>query len=276
VPRRPSLAAIIAVAAALTSSTALAAPPSAGINIRWDNCFADGGVMNKAFACNTNAGVDLMVMSAQLDTGMPLVSGMEIRISLKSSVPVLPAWWEFRQSPTAPPGQACRETELTFVASPFLPAGTCVDWGQGQQVGGVGRYGIGDIGPGSAVILIASAVAIENTAALDAGTEYIVGGLSIAHRKTVGTGACGGCNTPVCILFSSLKVTTPQAPDDRLFTIGAHGTDSQIIRWQNGQIQNLVNECTGTFNCNTQFDCVNANPTAARRSTWGQVKSLYH
>ena len=207
---------------------------------------------------------------------MPVVSGMEIRISLKSSTPVLPAWWEFRQSPTAPPGLTCRETALTFVASPFLPAGSCVDWGLGQEVGGIGRYGVGDLGAGSAVILIASAVAIENVLPLDAGPEYIVGGLAISHTKTVGTGACDGCSTPVCILFSSLNVTTPQAPNNRLFTTGANGVDSQIIRWQNGTIQNLVNECTGTFSCNTQFDCLNANPTAARRSTWGQVKSLYH
>jgi hypothetical protein len=269
------IAPLLALAGAtLITSNALAAPTLPGINVRWDNCYADGGVMNKAFACDTNTGFETVVLSVQLDTPMLDVSGMEIRVSLKASVPALPAWWEYRQSPLSEGG--CRETSLSFIASPTLPSGNCVDWGEGRQAGGIGAYRWDELGPGSAVLLIAAAVPSSSLVPqLDPVTEYIVGGLRINHAKTVGTGSCAGCATPVCILFTSLVITTPVIANDRLFTTGANGVDSQIIHWQNGQLTNLVNHCTSTHNCTTEFDCVNISPTASRRNTWGEVKALY-
>jgi hypothetical protein len=78
------------------------------------------------------------------------------------------------------------------------------------------------------------------------------------------------------MLFSALRVTTSVPPAaDRLFTEGANGAGSQIIHWQNAQLANLVNNCTGTFACSTQFDCLAVATTATRRNTWGAVKSLY-
>ena len=270
--RRTLVASLIA---SLLAATSLAAPTLPGINARWDDCYAGGGVMNKTFACNTNTGSELALLSVQLDNGMSNVSGMEIRISLKPSAPVLPAWWVFKTSPLTDDG--CRPKSLCFIASPTPPSGACPDWGSGQEIGGIGRYRIDDIGPGSAVIVIAAAVPPSLLATLDPGTEYVVGGLRIDHAKTVGTGSCGGCETPVCILFTSLDITTPVLANDRLFTAGANGAGSQIINWQNGQLENLVNSCTGTFACNTQFSCVAASeaPVSSRKSTWGAVKSLY-
>ena len=271
--RRPPYTALLALAAAtLIACTALAAPTLPGINIRWDACLADGGLMNKPFACDTNTGIELAVMSVQLDAGLPSVSGMEIRVSLKSSAPALPAWWDFFNT------GSCRQASLSFVSHPstVLPAVNCADWNEGNGGGGaVAAYRVDEIGPGSRVILIASAVPQSTLEQLDPGTEYRVGMLSINHANTVGTAACGGCDTPVCILFTSLKITRPVGFGDLLLTQGANGVESQIVNWQSGQLQNLVNHCTGTFNCTTQFDCVNAGATASRRSTWGEVKALY-
>ena len=271
--RQPRVTALLALAAtALITSSALGAPTLPGINIRWDACLADGGVMNKTFACDTNTGSELAVMSVQLDTNMPQVSGMEIRVSLKSSAPALPAWWDFFNS------GSCRQASLSFISHPslVLPAVNCADWNEGNGGGGaVAAYRVDEIGPGSRVILIATAVPSTSLEALDAGTEYRVGMLGINHALTVGAGACGGCNTPVCILFTSLKITRPAGVGDLLLTQGANGVESQIVNWQSGQLQNLVNQCTGTFNCTTSFDCVNAGVTASRRNTWGAVKALY-
>lgn len=261
---------------ALLASTALAGPTLPGINMRWDNCYADGGVMNKAFACDTNAGSELMVLSVQLDTAMPNVSGMEIRVSLKSSAPTLPAWWVFRSGPVGP-ANGCRPSSLCFIPSPATPLSSCEDWGAGQEGGGIGAYRVDEIGPGSSVTLIASAVPPSALVQLQPVTEYVVGELKVKHAGTVGAGACGGCDTPACLLFTSLNITTPVLASNRLFTQGANGVDSQVIHWQNGQVVSLSNTCTGTFNCNTQFDCALAAtaPTAARHSTWGGVKALY-
>jgi len=261
----------VAVLTIALATSVFAAPTLPGVNIRWDDCFADGGVMNKTFACDTNTGSNLALMSFQLDTGMDHVSGVEIAISLKSTEPTLPAWWEFQNS------GSCRLSSLSYIPSPLL-SGSCVDWGEGIEVGGfpLTGYHLGEMGPGSAVAHMIAAVPQSTLMTLDAGTEYVVGALSLNHAKTVGAGSCGGCDTPVCILFTALKVSTSVPPAaDRLFTQGANGVSSQIIHWQNGQLTNLVNHCSGTFNCTTQFDCLAVTPTAARRSTWGDVKSLY-
>lgn len=271
--RFSSILAVVLVTALATS--ALAAPTLPGINVRWDNCVADGGVMNKVFACDSNAGSDLLVFSLQLDTPMSPVSGMEIRISLKPSVPVLPAWWDFKKSPVSSV-DVCRPASLNFIPSPTLPFAGCADWGEGRENGGIGAYRADELGPGSAVILIASAVpSVSLVQQLDPVTEYVVGALSMNHAKTVGAGSCGGCNTPVCILFTSLDVTTPVLANDRLFTQGANGAESQMLLWQDGQLTNLVNHCTGTFDCTTQFNCMANLATAARHNTWGEVKALY-
>jgi hypothetical protein len=214
--------------------------------------------MNKSFACNTNTGSERAILSLQLDTAMPQVSGLEFRLSLKAAAPTLPAWWQFKNLGT------CRQTSLLFLASPLVTPGACVDWAGGGASAGLAAYNIA-----------ASAVPQTNVQDLLPGTEYIVGGLQMNNLKTVGSGSCAGCDVPVCILFTSLKVAHQNAADDRLFTEGANGVGSQFIHWQNGQLLNLVNHCTDTFNCNTQFDCVLSNPTSTRQNTWGAVKSLY-
>lgn len=273
--RHPRITSLLALAGAtLIASAALAAPTLPGINVRWDNCYADGGVLNKQFACDTNTGSELAVLSVQLDTRMLDVSGMEVRVSLKTSAPTLPAWWMFRSSPVGP-DNGCRPSSLSFLVSPANILATCVDWGAGHESGGLAAYRVDEIGPGSAVVLNASAVPPSVLAQLDPVTEYVVGELRIDHARTVGAGSCGGCDAPVCILFTSLNITTPVLANNRLFTQGANGEGSQIVNWQNGQLVGLVNQCSGTFNCTTQFDCATALVTASRRSTWGAVKSLY-
>ena len=66
-PRRPSATVMqpaLAAVALLLPLLSLAAPALAGtsppgVNLRWDQCFGDGGAWNKDFACNINTGFDL-------------------------------------------------------------------------------------------------------------------------------------------------------------------------------------------------------------------------
>jgi hypothetical protein len=251
------------------ATPALAAPTPPGVNLRWDQCYSDGGVINRTFACDTNAGSDRLVMSFVLDSEMLDVTGMETRVFIESASPALPSWWSMRNAGT------CRLASLSLGTT--LPPGAlnCVDWANGNAVGGIGNYVIGELGPNSVVINAACAVSPENLATLAAGQEYFVGSLTINHAKTVGTGSCAGCDVPVCIVFDRLRVTTPVLANNRTLQGGANGPDSQFARWQNGQETNVTIVFSGpNFGFYHSYTCeLSATPT--RGSTWGAVKSLY-
>ena len=244
---------------------------AAGVNLRWDNCYSDGGVVNKTFACDTNAGSERLVMSFVLDSPKTDVSGMEIRLIFVSAGATVPAWWQFRN-----PG-SCRSTSLTF--STTLPPGSanCLDWGSGNEIGGIGAYTLQS--PGgltTATAVLAAAVPSSSLASLNANQEYFIGSLGINHAKTVGTGACGGCDVPMCIVLDRLRVTSPIPSSDLTLRDPAFGTDSNFARWQNGRETNVqIVNCEGqNFGCYHSYSCV-LSTTPVRSSTWGQVKSLY-
>src|SRR5262249_19873423 len=55
-----------------------------GVNLRWDQCFGDGGAQFRDFACDTNAGSERIVGSFALATDMPNVSGLELHLHVGS------------------------------------------------------------------------------------------------------------------------------------------------------------------------------------------------
>jgi len=243
-------------------------PP--GMNIRWDHCYADGGTANRVFACDTNSGVEFLVMSFELTGEMPLVTGLEFNIAIASASPTLPAWWQFKNSGT------CRQASLNYTGAE-LPIGVnCSDWSNGTAAAGIGRYLIGNTGPNT--VLLQGVAAVPAPMDLLPGNEYTLGTLSISHAKTVGTGACGGCSTPVCIVFSDLKVATPNPADDVRLINGANYLGSVIASWQNSYIAAMFppgHNSVGIFFPAQITQCVPYSTTANRSSTWGQVKALY-
>jgi hypothetical protein len=262
--------AIALFTASLITTAASAAPTPPGVNLRWDQCFSDGGVMNKTFACDTNTGSERLVMSVVLDADKADVSGQELRLMLQSATPTLPSWWAFANVGT------CRQTSMTFATALPLGAVNCLDWADGQATGGIGSYSIGFFGPNSVLLQIAAAVPQSSLATLLAGQEYFVGSLVINHAKTVGTGACLGCDQPVCILFDRLRVTTPVFENNLTLINAANGPDSQFARWQGGHETNVAVDCSGhNLGCIHSFTCVPATATGTRGSTWGAVKALY-
>src|SRR5262245_11737683 len=81
-PRFAHTAAAAVLLALAVNANAAVSPP--GVNVRWDQCYIDGGPANKTFACNTNAGTDRLMLSFVLDAPMSDVSGMEIVVDLRS------------------------------------------------------------------------------------------------------------------------------------------------------------------------------------------------
>jgi hypothetical protein len=221
---------------------------AAGVNLAWNQCIGDGGVQNLVFACNTNTGNRGIVGSFIVDTDIPVVNGNELVVDLQSASAVLPDWWQFTTL------GVCRQTALSIAAH----NGTnCPDMFEGQASMNIAAYQLAKHGlANEARILCVNAVQASAVVVLTAGQEYGIARWQITNAKTVGTPACGGCQTPVCIVFNSANITTDAGLNDTKLTAGA-GPASNYITWQGG---------AGT-------NCPAATPT--KNATWGSVKSLY-
>jgi len=257
----------------------LAAPVVAGtsepgVNLRWDNCYGDGGAWNKAFACDSNVLGEQLVGSIELDQTITRVNSIQFVVDIVAASPALPAWWSLARS------GGCRSTSLDLDPFQYPPSSACVPWAAGPYGGGLGTYSAGPQGPASARVTGAVAVSIDHLGTLSPGTEYFVFRLTIDHAKTVGTGACAGCNEPVCIFLSRVSLFQQgQSMAAIHLERGANFLGSQYVTWQNGYPIDVHHECDPSVpfcaRQYTAFGCVLAGPTSGRRSTWGAVKSLY-
>ena len=284
-PRRPSATVMqpaLAAVALLLPLLSLAAPALAGtsppgVNLRWDQCFGDGGAWNKDFACNINTGFEQLVASFELSSTFTDISGLQVEMDLGSVSPAWPAWWQFKNAGT------CRFASLNMVSSQLVPSANCSDWSTGQATGGIGAYQIGSDGPNRTRIQLVSAVPASALATLDPGQEYFAFALTISHAKTVGTGSCDGCAEPMCIFLSGVRLLSPNSVGAvATLNRGANYSGSQYVTWQHGYPLNITHGCGGQTGggifCQyqqTNFDCVLYNTTGSRGSTWATVKSLY-
>ena len=243
----------------LATAAPVLAQPYPGVALRWNHCFGEGtGLSARSFACDTNAGVEVLVGSFALASEVPNANGNEIVVDLADYPPYygpympvpgpgtpLPEWWKLRQPGT------CRQNALSasFTADPENTV--CQDWGGGQQVGGIGIYRIEDtLGPGRARIVMAVAVPMTALASLVPGVEYYSFTITIRHDKTVGTGACAGCGSTMYILLNSIKVTTSDPYNAYLLSGPLNGSDASFVTW-------------------------NQSPVSTRAASWGSLKSLY-
>jgi hypothetical protein len=240
----------------LTATSAFAA---ANITFAWDNCLSDGGAANKVFACGANTGSNTAVGTFELAAPITGATGIEVVIDLISATS-LPAWWEFNENNLGTPFTGCRSSSLS--ASPSIPgtAANCIDWSASLPNGGLaGTNRVnGSIAPSDTAahrrILIGFAVGAPGND-LVANTEYFGFVMTVNHAKTVGTGSCGGCLTPVCLVLNSVCVAPGAAECVKISDTVIAG--SNFITWQGG---------VGA----------NCQSVPTRNATWGQVKALYH
>jgi len=228
-----------------------------GVNLTWSRCHAEGvGTQNRAFACDTNDGSEVLVVSFVLDAPLAQASGNEVVISLISQDDPLPLWWDLKNL------GACRQTSLSLNLAEDPGDAVCANWQGVGADGGIGAYT--GIAPWMSIdpaltnrvrrILIAIAVPADELADLLANTEYFSCNIVIDHAKTVGAGACGGCAGSVCLLLQSLKVTDAISSND-VMLFGGATAGSDMAQWQG-----------------SGADC---NLVPVRNKTWGQVKALY-
>ena len=236
---------IIPLALLLLAGTASLATAD-GLMLRWQDCSGDGGVQNRSFACDSNSGSNSLVGSFSLGIPLSDVNGDELVLDLASAGVTLPDWWRFRSA------GSCRQLALTIAAHDGIG---CPDLFELQASMNIASYVVGTFGPNSARILSVNAVPPSLTVELAGGQEYAIARWSISNVKTVGTGACSGCATPVCILFNIAHITTYGDLNNAIIANAAF-PGSNFASWQSA----------GTTVCIR---------TPTRNSTWGAVKSLY-
>lgn len=253
-----------------TSITHAAAPNAPGVNMRWDQCYGDGGVMNKSFACNTNVGFERLVLSFELAAPIEDVVVVQYHVEVASASPTLPAWWSLNNQ------NGCRPFSIGFDGS--VPPGTvnCTDWVDGQ-FGDVWTDQNYTLPANSALLLGGEVARVGDLKDLVPGVEYFIATIRLNHTKTVGDGACAGCTTPVCLLLSDVMIGT--VPTSRIWlTQGANWSGSAIASWQNSYITASdppTYDATGAYSPGAITGCVPYSTTQAKASTWGAVKSLY-
>lgn len=225
---------------------------SAGANLAWNACLSEGGASNKDFACNANTGTNVLYGSFVLSADQPLCTGIEATVEISASVDSLPSWWQLFNV------GACRRTSLA-ASFDFSndPGTTCTDMWQGAGIGGIGAYHTYWTTPqvpsglaNQARIRFGAAVPISSPLQLTAGVEYYAFKLMVNNVKTQGTGSCGGCSTPVCILLSELNVVQSDNQHEALTV----AQTSNRVTWQ------AAANCPGAM--------------AQQNITWGRILSV--
>ena len=237
----------------LVASLALAEPSwASGVNFSWDACTSEGGVQNKTFACDTNTGSDVLYGSFVLGTDQTNFIGVEATVDIHAQSTNLPDWWQFVNA------GACRQSALTTGFDFSGDPGTAcrVPW-SAATTGGLGGYHTywttPQVPSGStsdAQALVVGAVPHADSAHLVAGTEYYAFKLTLSLTKSVGSGDCAGCSTPVCVTLSQIKVVG----SDNSAQVLTDPIAASIATWQSAA------SCPGSF--------------APRNVTWGQVRSV--
>lgn len=252
-------------AALLLATPALAAP---GLRLSWDHCALDGRVANKAFACDTNAGSELLVLSYEPPVAKNDCVGIEITMHIKSSSGVMPAWWQLQTG-------GCHADALLHDLS-VGAAGTC-EYPFGPSVaGGVAGYTADFLGPGSWRVRAVCAVPADQAFAIAPGSEYFAMAMTLRHTKTVGTGACDGCATPMCVGLGMMRIVDAQNVSNLDLVAGGGnlGGSEETVTWQGA----YVREYTAIRERFTEYASMTCDPddsVPALRSTWGSIKSLY-
>lgn len=226
---------------------------SAGVNFVWNSCAAEGGAQNKDFACNTNSGSHVLVGSFILGSGVGDFVGLEAKVDISADADSLPAWWQIYGAGNC---RAALSTSFSFASDPNED---CLDPWAGQGTGGIGAYRMAWTvpqvpggGPATAQVVLVCAVPSTMPQELAASTEYYGFKLIITSAKTLGSGACAGCSTPVCLTLSEIKIVES---DNRAHVL-SDPIVSSTATWQSPQ------ECPGSF--------------ASQSVTWGQIRALMH
>jgi hypothetical protein len=207
-----------------------------GINIAWDAC-GPAGVANKDFACASNVGVDVFVVSyvAPITMPNPLV-GIEADVMVQppGGAP-LPSWWQFQVG-------GCREGALTLSANRAADT-LCLESSPDSQIL-YWAFVPGYDSPQSGSLLVGAGVGLPGVW-ITPEVEYFGFRVAVSHAKSTGLDSCGGCANRLTLVLREVHL---HGETDTIFL--TNPLRQNVITWQGGLVP-------------------------VRSVTWGQIKGLY-
>jgi hypothetical protein len=241
---------------------------AAGLNLAWNNCFPSAGAaLDQTFSCDDSspgamdANLNVFTMVGSVIPGINITGLIAWggTFDWQTLSPTLDDWWKLA-------GTECREGAVTFSFNGFSNTTTCnktmmvaspaplpvANWAYpADKPANWARYSPG--------------VARTTGFNVVGTTQYQLCIIAIDTHNTLVNGdgttvACAGCSDPACIVFNEVELDVPvaqQPPDGK--NIVNNADQRQYVTWQGGAI--------GGTGCPLS--------TPARRTSWGQVKSLY-
>lgn len=247
-----------ALGLALALTLARPEPALAVLHLTVGDC---GGSSYPVWTCTSNAGTAVHLVASVMPTtrGMNPVAHQSILEFAFYATPDVPAWWRIGTG-------GCRAASAITVNHSGASYGCLDQFGlfPGGATGSF-EYLVGPQEPGTerggtlpanqARLIVRSTVDTTYADAvpgLTVGDEMFLFAVSINKSRTVGTDACAGCTQPLCVYFRSARLTL-RSPTEEV--------------WESGVDGDWPLEAQGAYHGMCWV------PT--KRSTWGQVKSLY-
>ena len=261
---------LVSALLAVSSGKAEAQVTEAGsLAMRWNDCYGGTGVQSRNFACDTNSGVEALVISVYMPVAVPQLNGADADIQIVTTGGAMPSWWQYQTG-------GCRAASPAQITGSFTPpAGYsgCTDYWGANAAGGLAfNYPNGGLNTNARARFVCSTV---GTRSVPAGSVIFIGQVVFTHQRTVGTGSCAGCPTGTCIGLARVGLTQPPGVGDFQTRTPIPGTDSDVVGWQmSGVSMTYVNFNQGNTLTRTFTGCTSA--TDAARPTWGAIKRLYH
>jgi len=228
-----------AVLLSLVLLAAIARPADGdGVNLAWGNCAGDASSSAaQTFTCDGDSRSFTLVASFEPPPGIAHFSALDGEIEIVSDAGQIPDWWM---------GDGGCRNGVFAIAGTDAPLSGCTSPWDAQVVS---LFHL-DSPAGGGEKLRVIVAKTGNYGPLTSGRHYYAFGVNVLTRGS-GPG-CPGCETGVCLVFSSLKLDQTDGSEVAI-------TDSafrNFVTWQGGS-----RICAGAHQAETP--------------TWGHLKSLY-
>lgn len=226
---------------ALGARSGLAFPTS---RVTWFDC-GPSAPDSRTFACDTNDGSETLYATFTPDTDVPGVASLTTEIDVAIFIQQVPSWWNFGQVGD------CRNN--LPISGDVSAGASCRSWSTAPVRAILTGYSIDNFHTGYNVERIRLNLVPAALQSLHAGVEVGLLRMDVPHAPTVGSGACSGCESGLCIELYPYVIAYDAARNE----LAGWSIWATAAFWQGG-----------THGCEPDV-------TPARRSSWGAIKSLY-